>query len=482
MWKTIKKYLTDKNWGLKIVSLIAAVVLWLAVVNLDNPEITKTFTVPVNITGEELLEQIEKVYEVVGNTNLATIYVTGERSLVDSLYVSDFIATADLNQIIDIQENGNQKLVPIEVSVRKNADKLNITQKTSNLKISLEDLSSDQTYVAVDTFGTVAEGYAIGEVTVSPNLVTISGPQSLVSKINRVVANVNVSGLYEDCTINVPLTLYDANGDVIESSQIKLSQTSVTASVQVLGTKEVPIRCETTGEPADGYVFEHLEYAPETIVVKGAPALLNNIQEIVIPGDAISLEGARADVENSIDINPYLEAGISLVNSEEGRIAVKAVIVALQSKTLELLMEDIQILNLPEKYEVTFGNAKVLIPVRGRSEDMEELTVDQLSASVNVEDLEPGTHVVEVDITLDEKFEITRTTTIRLSIKEIEEPVDDPQSGEPNTGDQNNNEDEPEIGEGTGEDSGEDSGSGSGNDTHPEEKPENGEVTGGNNG
>ena len=51
MWTKIKKYLTDRNWGLKIASLVAAVVLWLAVVNLDNPDITKTFTVPVNITG-----------------------------------------------------------------------------------------------------------------------------------------------------------------------------------------------------------------------------------------------------------------------------------------------------------------------------------------------------------------------------------------------------------------------------------------------
>lgn len=421
MFKKTMKHLTN-NPGLKILSLIIAVILWLIVVNYDNPDMTKTFTIPVTVTNDRILEEQGKVYEVVGQSNTVTIYVKGKRRYVDSLSGSDFTATADLSQIIDLNVNSDEKLVPINVSVRRYEKDLTITQKTVNMQIMLEDLSTEQFSISCNTTGTPAEGYAIGEAFVSPNLIKISGPQSIVSRISKVSANVNVEGFTEDITDNVVPTLYDENGSVIEPLQLRLSQEQVAVSVQILGTKTVPVHCEVSGTPAEGYQYIGLEYAPETVQIKGEPSLLNNIQEIRIPGEAINLDQVTEDMEVSVDITPYLgEEGISLVNPEENKIAIRVTIERLEVKNLELPIESLEVLNSPEEYEVSYGDTKVTVLVRGRKEEIASLSADQLHGSIDLANRMPGDHIVEVSITVDERFQVVGTVTLRVHIMERKE-------------------------------------------------------------
>ena len=420
MFKRMMKHLIN-NPGLKILSILIAVVLWMIVVNYDDPEKTVTFTLPVSVTNAEVLEEMGKVYEVVGQTNMAVFYVKGKRSVIDNLSSSDFVATADLSQI-DFQSDSDIKLVPISVDPRRSRNDIQVTLKTVNMQITLEDLSSEQFYIAVNTQGMPAEGYAIGEISVSPNLVTVSGPRSVVDRISRVAANVNVAGLTSDIVDSVRPVLYDENGGVIESTQLRLNQESVDVSVQILGTKIVAVQCETSGTPAEGYQFIELEYAPETVMIKGQPEILNNIYEIRIPGEAINLDGITEDVENSIDITPYLnELGVSLVNPEENKIAVRVIVERLEVIDLELSTDDLTVLNRPEDYDISFGSQTVTIPVRGRSGELENLTLSQVRGSVDLYDLEPGTHTVEVTVTLPDHFQVMGTVTIQVHIMYIEE-------------------------------------------------------------
>ena len=435
MLKKVMKSLVN-NLGLKILSILIAVGLWMVVVNLDDPEITKRYSIPVTVLNSEVLEESGKVYDVVDESDIAVFNVTGKRSYVDNLSGSDFTATADLSQIIELNSNSEEKFVPIYISSKRYENKLTISAKTINMRITIEDLSTEQSYVVCETTGTPAEGYAIGEATVSPNLIKISGPQSVVSKVSRIVAGVSVDGLTEDITASVNPVLYDDKNNVIESTQIKLSQDRVTVSVQILGTKIIPVKCETTGIPADGYQFVGLEYAPETIAIKAEPSVLNNVHQITIPGEAINLEGATGDVENNIDITAYLsDMGVSLVNPEENKIAVKALVERLERKTYNLPIDAITINNPPEEYEVSYGSTEISVPIRGRSSELAELAAEQIHASIDLEGLEVGTHSVTVEIVVDERFQLLGMVTLRVHIKEKPEETDEPTSEEDANGD-----------------------------------------------
>ena len=429
MFKKLISHLTN-NIGLKILSVLFAVVLWLAVNNYDNPDITRTFRIPVSTMEEQVLINMGKAYTIDPDTSVLLVSVTGPRKTVDDLENSDFKATADLSQLSGYEDGLQTAEAVVEASnttVQEAINKgtLQISYR-KRVNITLEPRSDEQTYVVGETTGTPAEGYAIGDIFVSPNLIKVSGPMSVVSQITKIAAPVNVDNLTADCSVDASLVMYDANGNVIEDSKIMLTPSVVTVNIQILGTKTVPVECDTTGTPAEGYVFVELEYAPKEVTIKGSPFVLNSIDKITIPAETINLEGATADVENSIDITPYLTAvGVSLVKPEENKIAVRAVVERLETKQLELPVSALTMENLPEDYEVTYGVTEVPVTVRGRSEDMAALTVSHLKGSINLLNLRPGTYSVIVEIELDEKYQVMGEVTVQVTIAERSQEIPD---------------------------------------------------------
>lgn len=110
------------------------------------------------------------------------------------------------------------------------------------MELSLEDLMSRRFMISADTSGKVAAGYALGEVSVTnPNVLNVSGPASIVKKVDKVVATIDVDGMSSNLTDNVIPVLYDSDGNEVDTTQLKLSNTTVTISAKILSVKEVPL-------------------------------------------------------------------------------------------------------------------------------------------------------------------------------------------------------------------------------------------------
>lgn len=88
------------NIGLKILAFFAALLLWLIVVNIDNPVIDKTFSnIPVTVTNEEVLTADPKnpqTYQIVDGTQTVSVTVVGKRKLLNEIKAEDILATADM--------------------------------------------------------------------------------------------------------------------------------------------------------------------------------------------------------------------------------------------------------------------------------------------------------------------------------------------------------------------------------------------------
>ena len=93
----MKKRLTN-NWGLKLFSIIFAILLWLVVVNVDNPVKTNTFdNIPVKLQNTNLVTDEGLVYEVLDSTDTVTVSVSAPRSYLELLSKDDIVAVADFN-------------------------------------------------------------------------------------------------------------------------------------------------------------------------------------------------------------------------------------------------------------------------------------------------------------------------------------------------------------------------------------------------
>lgn len=416
MGNKILKTLT-KNLGFKILAVVFAFILWLVVYNTDDPTVTVSYTTNVTVENASAVTEMNKCYEVLNGTNTVTFAVTAKRSVLNKLEDTDFTAVADMNRMI-VNEEGDEANVPIEIISKRSNSSLKYNGKNKYLQVSLEDLMKRRFIITADTSGKVADGYALGEVTVTnPNVLNVSGPASIVNKIDSVVATIDVDGMSMNLSDNVIPALYDADGQEIDTTKLKLSNTTVTISAKILSVKEIPLVFSTTGVPYGDYRVVEISSKPETVKVKGSSTILNPLSSLTIPGDVLNVSGAREDITTTIDISEYLPDGVELVNASDATVTVTVRIEAYESKKFNLNTSQITVNGLDTDYDLSFEQSTVAVTVSGLKDNLNVLTVSQLSASIDVTDLGVGTHQVNLELSLDEDNYAYQTITVTVEIK-----------------------------------------------------------------
>ena len=133
----MKKKLTN-NLLLKIISVIAAFLLWMVVINIDNP--TDTFTIsniPITVQNENALTDSNLTYEVVGDAT-ASVEVTARRTDRRRISADDFEATIDLGEIYAATGS-----VAVNISVVDNGSLIRSwTQITRSVEVHVEEMQT----------------------------------------------------------------------------------------------------------------------------------------------------------------------------------------------------------------------------------------------------------------------------------------------------------------------------------------------------
>ena len=377
------------NIGLKILAVMFSVLLWLISVNINDPVDTEVYrNIPVEMENTSLLTDEGMTYEVLDDTDRVTVTVRANRSVLENINASDVTATADFSEL------SFTNTVPIRLSISRSlGSQIEVTGSIDMVRLEVEERQERQLVIEIDQIGTPADGYIVSSVlTTDGNALRISGPQSLVSQVDRAVVEANVEGLTESINISEPIRLYDSDGNEITSSRITKSVSTSNVSISILQTKEIPVTASASGEPADGYAATgEVTCAPDRITVAGRNNALANLTEIVIPADEVDLTDATEDVVELIDIREYLPDGVSLTNTSgddfNGRVAVTAKVEPLVDMTRQMNQSRILLQNVPDGYQVTLDSQEaVSIRLRGLQADLNAIDVSQLSGTIDVSD------------------------------------------------------------------------------------------------
>ena len=143
------------NWGLKLLALFFSILLWLIVVNVDDPTQTKTFTTSVNVVNADVLTDAGRYYEIPEGGNTVSFRVTAKRSVMERLSGSDFTATADMNYLED------DSRVPVTITVNNNNSSITVSAKRLYLQVIIGNKMTTKHDVEVETNGNPAEGCVI---------------------------------------------------------------------------------------------------------------------------------------------------------------------------------------------------------------------------------------------------------------------------------------------------------------------------------
>lgn len=422
----MKKLLT-RNLGLKLASLLLAFVLWFLVAQIYDPKDTVTFNnIQVRLINTELLDEEGKVYEVLDNSNLVRVTVTGPQSIVKSvLRRSDIVAEADMSKLTDI----NTIAITYYCENISN-DSVEIKGNHDSVRLNVEDKTSKWIKLESNTIGDVASGYMIGNVTLDQTNIEVTGPKSAISQVDHAGVDINVTDSTTSLSANVDIKLYDADDNELVLESVKKNVDSAYMTVEVLATKEVPVEIEYMGVPEDGYMATgEVESSVPTVRIAGTVSTLVGISAITVPEDRMNITGQSDNLVDIINLKEYLPANVRLADkSFDGKITATVYIEPIVSKDLTVAAENISVTGVPDgmEAEITSTAEEYNITVSGLSRDVSILHDSSVTGILNltqwmedngVEELTPGTYTIPVTFNLAEDITVTPDINIHIRLK-----------------------------------------------------------------
>lgn len=382
-----KNKLTD-NLFLRILAVIVAVLVWIIVVNVSDPIIESTYSgVPVEILNSDLISRQNETYQILNGSNTISVTITAKRSINDLLGKENIKATADMQEL-----NEETGTIRIRLETNKYNDKIeSIKSKTDVVEVEIEDLAKRQLSITPVINGEPVEGYITGDITLDQNVVTVQGPESIVSGISYASVEASVAGMSGSISTTAVIRYYDEENNQIDTSRLTGNINTVSIKVELLATKSLPLKFATTGVPAENYGLSgEITCDVEEVLVAGKLNTLVGMANISIPASAIDVEGKRESFTTTLDLTKYLPDTVRLADEEfDGKITVTVGIAPMETKTVAIPRSRFMVIGLNDENQragLAETEDSVEVAFQGMPADLEQLDAEELIGTVSIEE------------------------------------------------------------------------------------------------
>lgn len=399
-WKNKQKIIVQ------LVCLLLSIGLWIYVTNIENPIKSYDLSrVPVEIKNADSLK--DAGLALAPNQEFyVSLKIEGSSQDLFSIDKGDFTISVDLSEFV--LKNGENKIAvnienaPSTVKI-KNSNGLTIAINTEvystkevAVKSKINVISKSSYYVATPVF--------------SPETIVVSGPESLVNKVTKVVAEGEESNAVKTIVKDYIVTPVDEDDN--EVIGVELSQKWAEATIEITQGKTVPIKINTTGTLTSGLRLKSISSTITEIGITGPESTLSSISEIGT--ETINLSEIKDST--NIDVALGIPDGI-LIHNGENSITVSIAVEKVQTKEFTI---DYSMKGKQEGVTIVPENNKVTITVSAFEDILNSLTEANFTAELDVseytEDGEfsktPTVSLVGVDnVNIDTVSEIKLTVT-----------------------------------------------------------------------
>ncbi len=280
-----------KNTKIKIIALLSAIVLWMYVMAVVDPEDTKLYEdIPITITNLNEIKNLDLVVDP--DEDLVTsVYVKGNLSDLQN------ISSKNIN-VYGVVDNPIEGQNQLKLSVSGNSTaKVNIDLKSNNIVINLEKIIEEEKEITVKVTGKYKDN--IENIELKNEKIIVSGPRSRVNSVKYVQAELNADEeLTKTCTKSLNLKPLDS--DMKQVNDVNLQFKKVDATISFLHQKEVKVKAVFKGNLANLVEGENFTISPSTIQIRGKKEDLDNIE--FISTESIDIGNFTSNV-NTVKLN-----------------------------------------------------------------------------------------------------------------------------------------------------------------------------------
>lgn len=429
----MKKKLTN-NLGLKIMAVFVALILWYISTNINDPVKTEVYkNIPVTMLNKDYVTGKGKIVELLNDSDSTSVTVKARRSIIDNLHEDDITASIDLKEV-DTETDSATTMLAVKCTVGRYSERQleELKADPEYMKVRVENLISRQITIRTEVTGEPAEGYLVGKVTTDQNMMSVSGPESVVSQITGAKVSLDVAGQNTSINISRPVVLYDADGNEVDSMTLTKSIESVIVNATILETKQVPLYFTPGGEPAEGYALTGIiECKPSSVLVAGRSSYIKGLNRIEVPAEALDVTGLQENLTAAVDLRKYLSEDLTLAGDFDGKVEVTVMIEKLQEKKVQVKASDISFLNVPEGYaaeaadeeeewEVTVTGLQTVLEGVAEEGITGKIDLAELLAEAEAAESPAGTYRGEIQLELPNGVKAVEPPHMKLTMKETE--------------------------------------------------------------
>jgi YbbR domain-containing protein len=364
------------NWPLKLAAVGLATLLYGGLV-LSQSTQTLSGIVPVTVKGQPddtfLLTAVEPV------TSIRYFAPSGVQPIATT-----FVATIDVS---DVTPGGGRQLVPIIVTSLD--DRITVLGSQPDvMTVELDALETRTVPVLVDR-GTVPDGLELGDTTVDPAEVEVSGPTSVIDLVVAARADVVIQSGGIDIDQDVRLVPVDQLGSAVSPVDVE----PATARVQIpvftdRETRTLPVGPVITGTPAPGFEIASVTVEPSVVTVEGDADDLVALEQVDTA--PVSVNGMTADT--TVTVALVTPDGVTPLDR-----ATVDVTITLRPVTATRSFEvGVRFVGDDPDLRYAVDVDRVLITVGGSIADLDRLEGGSLVVDLDVSGLGVGTSDVEV--------------------------------------------------------------------------------------
>lgn len=389
----MKKILTH-NLGLKILSVVIAFFVWLAVVSVSNPVMSRTREIPLEVLNSAKMEAAGLAYEL--DTKKSTITVTYNTHTQDQANIS----TLDFRAYINLEEYhpsiGN---VPVYVEILNGKEYLveSCSAKPAVIRVKTEPLQKKDFDLVINEIGVQQSGYEVQGISLSPKMVTVKGPESVIGRINAVGVEINKEGVHEDTSGTAVPLFYDSNGNQLSmDDRVTINVSEIAYTIHVVKEKQIALEFEVGGQAAEGYQYVGMETNANAVSVIGQEEIVDAVQAIKIPGSVLNLDGATEDRVITVDVEEYLPDKEKMSIPWNSQVVVRLKVEPLSRRTIIIPANRIIEEGTKDEYYYEYSQDSVEVVAEGLSAVLDGLELTDIIAELDVSSLEVGTYNAEL--------------------------------------------------------------------------------------
>lgn len=392
----------QRNWKIKLLSLIISIFLWSFIIANENPTVTTRLnSIPIVLDNTSELDNKGLIVSD-GYQKTVDISVSGKRNEIMSITPSHIRASVDFDRV----DEGTHKL-KIQYNLPEG---INIHESLDSIDVNVEKIISKDFAVKVQTTGELKEHHVLDSTSVTPEKITVRGARTNIEKIENLVTYVDFTSLEKDTTINSEIVAVNQEGNAIDN--ITYGQQFVNINIGISKQKEVDLELVINGEINENYRLNSSILNKSKVQIKGPKDKIDKIDKIKTQ----EINIANLNKSTRVAANLSLPSDIVLVNQDQ-EFFVDFEVEQKIEKIVEIPKEKFE-LKKPSSLNNEFNSNSIKITFFGFADELEKINAENISVTVNASDKNEGFHAIKPEIKVKdnnlENIKVKNVESVRL--------------------------------------------------------------------